>query len=76
MALSAQLGLCRRNLRRFTPSPRAGKRAGVPNRTQNALTPQLVLDTAVGRSLRGIGTTIQGTIGLTWTVDVNKLLNR
>jgi hypothetical protein len=40
------------------------------------LTPQLVLDSAVGRSLRSSGTVVQGTVGLTWTVDPPKLFPR
>jgi hypothetical protein len=41
-----------------------------------APTPQLVLDTAIGRSLRSIGTRVQGTIGLTWMFDVGELFTR
>lgn len=41
-----------------------------------APTPQLVLDTAIGRSLRSIGTSVQGTIGLTWLFDVGQLFTR
>jgi hypothetical protein len=29
-----------------------------------------VLDAAAGRSLRGSGPTVEGTAGLTWTIDV------
>ena len=41
-----------------------------------APSPQLVLDTAIGRSLRSIGPTVQGTIGLTWVFDVGMLFAR
>jgi hypothetical protein len=33
------------------------------------LTPQLVLDSALGRSLLSSGTAIQGTVGLTWILN-------
>lgn len=38
--------------------------------------PNLVLDLAAGRSLRPTGNTIHGTFGLTWTIDVGKVLQR
>jgi hypothetical protein len=38
--------------------------------------PHLVLDTAIGRSLRSIGTRVQGTIGLTWMFDAATLFPR
>jgi len=41
-----------------------------------ALQPTPVLDFAAGRSLRASGTTVQGTVGLTWTIDVFKLFRR
>jgi hypothetical protein len=41
-----------------------------------APSPQLVLDTAIGRSLRSIGTRVQGTIGLTWMFDAATLFPR
>jgi Putative MetA-pathway of phenol degradation len=41
-----------------------------------ALRPYLVLDAALGRSLRSSGTAVQGTAGLTWTVDLGSLLGR
>jgi hypothetical protein len=39
------------------------------------LTPQIVLDAAVGRSFRSSGADFQGTAGLTWTFDVHKLFS-
>ena len=41
-----------------------------------ALTPRLVLDAGLGRSLRTVGTAVQGTAGLTWTTDLGKLFVR
>jgi len=41
-----------------------------------ALQSGFVLDFAGGRSLRSSGTSIQGTFGITWTVDVSALLKR
>lgn len=41
-----------------------------------ALSERLILDTAIGRSLLDTGTAVQGTVGLTWTVDVTTLLRR
>lgn len=39
-----------------------------------AINPRFVLDAAAGRSLRQSGASVQGTAGLTWTVDVANLL--
>jgi hypothetical protein len=41
-----------------------------------AALPNLVLDLAAGRSLRPSGTSVQGTFGLTWTVDLKSILKR
>jgi hypothetical protein len=40
-----------------------------------SLTPRLGIDTAAGRSLLAAGTSIQGTVGFTWTIDALKLIN-
>jgi hypothetical protein len=39
-----------------------------------AVTPGFVLDAAAGRSLRSSGTSVQGTVGFTWTLDIAGLL--
>jgi len=39
------------------------------------LTSQIVLDAAVGRSLTSTGNAIRGTVGLTWTVDMARILS-
>lgn len=41
-----------------------------------ALQPTLVLDFAAGRSLRSSGTAVQGSFGLTWTIDIKSILKR
>jgi Putative MetA-pathway of phenol degradation len=41
-----------------------------------ALRPTLVFDFAGGRSLRSSGTTVQGTFGLTWTIDRKSIVKR
>lgn len=41
-----------------------------------ALPPTLTLDFAAGRSLRSSGTNVQGTVGLTWTIDIKSILKR
>jgi len=41
-----------------------------------AALPNLVLDLAAGRSLRPSGTSVQGTFGLTWTIDMKSILKR
>lgn len=41
-----------------------------------ALQPTLVLDFASGRSLRSSATSVQGTVGLTWTIDVSRMFKR
>ena len=41
-----------------------------------ALQPTLVLDFAAGRSLRCSGTSVQGTFGLTWTIDIKSIFKR
>ena len=49
--------------------------SGAPNEAafqlgmRYAVTPRFVLDAAAGRSLRNSGAVIQGTAGLTWTID-------
>jgi hypothetical protein len=40
------------------------------------LTPAVVLDSAIGRSLRSSGAAIQGTIGLTWTINTSSLFTK
>jgi hypothetical protein len=40
------------------------------------LTEQLVVDSAIGRSLLSSGTAIQATAGLTWTINLHKLLGQ
>jgi hypothetical protein len=39
-----------------------------------AVSPGFVLDAAAGRSLRSSDTSVQGTMGFTWTVDIARLL--
>jgi hypothetical protein len=41
-----------------------------------ALTPALVLDSALGRSLRSSGNAIKGTVGVTWTFDTVTFLSK
>lgn len=41
-----------------------------------ALQPTLVLDFAAGRDLRSSGTAVQGSFGLTWTIEIKSILKR